>query len=216
MKKLLLAAAIATLTAGAYADDHKEEKSHDDDDCSVTINFPKGGEESDDDEYEEFEWWDDHSTDFYYGNINTGYMWQDGQNFSYIGVSALLGDSIYVQAEANTATDTQTTDQSDGTRFGIGARFDLAESVAMHILWDNHRFKESSNYWGISSGLVATGLNDMFFVAGNARANLTLPDTTFSGELEAGIRPEDWIALSGVANFTDSEQSYGIRGRLNF
>lgn len=212
MKKPLLTAAIALLATNVFADDHNTDK-----DCNVNISFPKAHDsDEEDDDYEEFKWWDDHNSDFYYGNINSGYTWQDGSNFSYIGLSLLLGESIFVQAEANTNTDVQTTEQSDGARFGIGARFDLADALAMHVLWDNHRFKDATNYWGISSGLVATALNDTLFAAATARANLTLPDTTFSGEVEAGIRPEDWIALSGVANFAENEQSYGIRGRINF
>lgn len=215
MHKLLIATLIASLTATALADNHKVDH---DGDCSVTIHFPKGDVESADDEgSEDHEWWSEHATDFYYGNLNAGYAWQNEQNVSNIGLSVTLGDSIYVQAEANTATDVDSSEQSDGTRFGIGARFDLAETLSMHVLWDNNRFKEADNYWGVSTGVVGTALNNKLFAAVNGRANFTLPETTFSGELEAGVRPEDWIALSAVVNENpDLGTTYGIRGRIGF
>lgn len=217
MRKLLLTTLIASLTTAAIADDQVEHEPTDahDEDCTLTIHFPKGDDEQN--EEEEFEWWDGHATDFYYGNLNAGYTWKNGTNVSNLGISLTLGESIYVQADANTATDVDTKAQSDGTRFGIGARFDMAENLTMHVLWDNNRFKDADNYWGLEGGVVGTVLNEKLFAAANARANFTLPETTFSGELEAGIRPEDWLSLSAVVNENpDQGTTYGIRGRIGF
>lgn len=156
----------------------------------------------------------DHATDFYYGNISSTYQWLDNARSTDIGISVRLGETVFLQADSNGVTDLAGEEISSGSRWAAGARFPISGIATAHAIWDYHRLDSSPNHAGLEGGVVVA--YKRAFVAGTGRANLTLPETTLIATGEAGLRFDDWLAISGfIAQSPDAEISYGIKGRLS-
>lgn len=156
----------------------------------------------------------DHTTDFYYGNLSSTYQWLDNARSTDIGISIRLGETVFLQADSNGVTDLNGEEISSGSRWAAGARFPITDIATAHAIWDYHRFDSSPNHAGLEGGVVVAYKRT--FVAGTARANLTLPETTLIATGEAGLRFDDWLAISGfIAESPDAQTSYGIKGRLS-